>query len=101
MSSSRDEDRQQALSHHPQQDLVPPASRPSPPGDTGTEGYVGSSHLAVKAASLRGRPVFPLYCVFLRHFRPFIDLALSNSKAIEHCGKRVRLGVSTRYFGAG
>ena len=43
MSSSRDEDRQQALSHHPQQDLVPPASRPSPPGDTSMQDYEGSS----------------------------------------------------------
>ena len=45
MSSSRDEDRQQALSHHPQQDLVPPASRPSPPGDADAEDNVGSSHV--------------------------------------------------------
>ena len=26
-----------------------------------------SNSLSSKAASLRGRPVFPLYCVFLRH----------------------------------
>ena len=52
MSSSRDEDRQQALSHHPQQDLVPPASRPSPPGDTSTEDYVGSSHHTNEPAGL-------------------------------------------------
>ena len=44
MSSSRDEDRQQALSHHPPQDLVPPASRLSPPGDADAEDNVGSSH---------------------------------------------------------
>ena len=43
MSSSRDEDRQQALSHHPQQDLVPPASGPSPPGDADAEDDVRSS----------------------------------------------------------
>ena len=54
MSSSRDEDRQQALSHHPQQDLVPPASRPSPPGDASMGDNVGSSHLVEPSA---GAPV--------------------------------------------
>ena len=28
---------------------------------------LSSNSLSSKAASLRGRPVFPLYCVFLRH----------------------------------
>ena len=29
--------------------------------------WLSSNSLSSKAASLRGRPVFPLYCVFLRH----------------------------------
>ena len=57
MSSSQDEGRQQALSHHPQQDLVPPASRPSPPGDASMQDYVGSSHHWFRSAlSGRGPP---------------------------------------------
>ena len=56
MSSSQDEDRQQALSHHPQQDLVPPASRPSPPGDADAEDNVGSSHPPIPALSRHCNP---------------------------------------------
>ena len=56
MSSSRDEDRQQALSHHPQQDLVPPASRPSPPGDADAEDNIGSSQRPAVPLSPGGSP---------------------------------------------
>ena len=52
MSSSRDEDRQQALSHHSQQDQVLPASRPSPPGDADTEDNIGSSQTPIVEAVL-------------------------------------------------
>ena len=55
MSSSRDEDRQQALSHHPQQDQVLPATRLSPPGDADAEDNVGSSHTTSAAIQKAGR----------------------------------------------